>query len=154
MQFGFYSETYQPAVNQAVGDFVSRLVFDEDGQFSRFCTMAVADDRQLVAGVVYHNYQPLDGVVEVSCASIHRKWMSRDIIRTAISMPFEALGCQAVFARHSEANKEARRFWKALGASEHVIPRLRGRDEPAECVAVLPQEVWAESRFAKVKESV
>lgn len=153
MQFGFYSNKHLPAVNQAVGDFVSRLIFGEEGQFEKFCTIAVADDNQLVAGVVYHNYQPDSGVVEVSCASLHRKWMSRDLIREAMSLPFDLLGCQSIFARHSEANKPARRFWERLGADEYVIPRLRGRDEPAECVAVLTQEAWRDSPYYAAKEA-
>lgn len=153
MQFGFYSETYQPAVNQAVGDFVSRLIWNEEGRFTRFCTMAVADEKQLVAGVVFHGWMPESATMEISCASLHRKWMSRDIIRAAISMPFDIMKCQAVYAHHSEDNREARHFWKALGAKEYVIPRLRGRDT-AEVLAVLSDEDWAASRFNKTKVEV
>lgn len=150
MQYGFYSRTHHPAVNQAVGDFVSDLIWGEPDRFSRFCTMAVADDNQLVGGVVFHGWMPESQTVEISCASLHRKWMTRDIITAAISMPFDVLGCQAIYAHHSEGNKQARHFWNALGASEHVIPNLRGRGK-AEVVAVLTAEQWAQSRFNKQK---
>lgn len=152
MQFGFYSSTHHPAVNQAVGDFVSDLIWDEPGQFENFCTMAVADEDQLVAGVVYHNYQPRSQTIEISSASKRRKWMSRAVIREAIDMPFTVLGCQAVLARHSEDAKHIRHIWNALGAEEYIIPRLRGRNEPAECVAVLTQEAWQTSPFNKTSE--
>lgn len=131
---------------------MSFLIFGEVGQFENYCTIAVGDEA-LVAGVVYHNYQPRSGTIEISCAATRRKWMSRELIKQAISLPFELFSCQAVLARHSEDNKSARHFWNSLGAEEYIIPRLRGRDEPPECVAVLTQEAWAESPFSKVKET-
>lgn len=150
MQFQFYTESHLPQVNSAVADFVSQIIWGEPGRFTRFCTMAVADDRKLVGGVVYHGWQPETGALEVSAAALHPKWLTRDVIRAAITMPFEALGCQAIYAHHSEGNRPARRFWQRLGAAEHIIPRLRGRDT-AEVLAVLTDDAWAASRFNKQK---
>lgn len=144
--FQFYSETYLPQVNRAVADFVSRLIWGEPDNFGLCCTMAVGDD-ELIAGVVYHNYQPDDGTIEISCASTKRHWMTRDVIQAAFDMPFRDLGCQAIVARHSVDNKAPRHIWTAMGAKEYIIPRLRGKYNPDEAIAVLTDDAWAVSRF-------
>lgn len=145
--FQFYSDTHLPQVNQAVGDFVSCQIWGEPDQFDRFCTLAVGDDSALIAAVVYHNYQPEAGTIEITCAAIKRRWMTREIIKAAFDMPFKILGCQAVLARHSIDNKEPRHIWQAIGAKEYIIPRLRGKDMPDEAIAVLTDDDWKASRF-------
>jgi hypothetical protein len=99
------------------------------------------------AGCVYHNWNPEAGVIEISAAALHHRWGTKDKLQRIFHYPFETCGCQAVVARHREDNP-VRRIWRALGASEHIIPRLRGRDA-SECIAVLPVEVWRASRFAR-----
>jgi hypothetical protein len=94
----------------------------------------------LEAGVVYHNWNPEAGVIEISAASTTRRWGTRGRLHMIFGYPFDHIGCQMVVARHAEDNP-VRRIWKALGASEHVIPRLRGRDR-AECIATLTVEKW------------
>lgn len=150
MQFSFYSESHLPQVNTAVADFVSQIIWDEPDRFVRYCTMAVINDDRLVGGVVFHGWQPDTATIEVSAGTISPRWLTRDVINAAISMPFEILGCQAIYAHHAESNVRARRFWQRLGAVEHVIPRLRGRDE-AEVVAVLTDDAWAISPYSKQK---
>jgi RimJ/RimL family protein N-acetyltransferase len=104
------------------------------------CT-AIGFGDPIVAGVVFHNWNPEAGVIEVSAASTCRKWLTRDGAKQIGSYPFDQLECQAVVARHSEKNARARRIWRALGATEYIIPRLRGRYD-AEVIAVLTVEDW------------
>lgn len=102
---------------------------------------AIGFGEPLVAGVVYHNWNPEAGVIELSAASSTRKWLTKDRLRQVFEYPFEQLGCQMCIARISENNNRARRIWQALGANEYVIPRLRGIDE-AEVIATLTKEAW------------
>lgn len=106
------------------------------------CTFLTFGD-PIVAGVVYHNYCPEAGVIELSAASVDRKWLTKDRLRQIYGYPFDQIGCQMVVARYSAENKRVRRIWTALGATEYVIPRLRGRDE-AEVIATLTVEAWRE----------
>lgn len=143
----FYSEQSLPEVNQAVGNFVSELIWGEPDKFGPFCSLAIANKYALVAGVIYHNYQPECGTIEISCAARNKRWMTRDIITKAMSMPFKQLGCQAILARHSVDNMNARHIWQSLGATEYIIPRLRGKNQPPEVVTVLTDDAWAQSKF-------
>ncbi len=104
------------------------------------CT-AIGFGDPLVAGVVYHNWNPEGGVIELSSASIRRDWLTKANLKAIFGYPFDQLGCQMCVARISEHNARARRIWRALGATEHVIPRLRGRHE-AEVIATLTDEAW------------
>jgi RimJ/RimL family protein N-acetyltransferase len=95
----------------------------------------------LVAGVIYHNWNPEAGVIELSAASSGRDWLTRERLRQVFGYPFDQLECQMCVARISEGNARARRIWKAIGASEYIIPRLRGPRE-AEVIAILTVETW------------
>ena len=131
-----------------VAGFVARLIFPGGGGFGNRKTIGFVRGEELVAGFVYHNWNPDAEIIEVSGASLVRDWATKDVVRTIFGYPFDQLKCQAVVARHSEFNARVRRIWRALGAKEYVIPRLRGRDE-AEAVAVLTAEAWRNSRFAR-----
>lgn len=123
---------------QAVVDFVNR----ELGERFSTCT-AIGFGDPIVAGIVYHNWNPETAVIEISAASSRRDWISRDNLKTVFNYPFDELGCQLCIARISERNTRARRIWRAIGASEHLIPRLYGRAENA-VIACLPVEAWRE----------
>lgn len=146
----FFSNSHLPEVNNAVADFVARRIWGRSGDcFGPRCTMSVVDNGNMVAGVVYHNYYPDQGTIEVSAAADTSRWLTRRMLNAFISMPFEKLGVQAIIARHSEAATHLRRMWGRVGAVEYVIPRLRGKDQPAECISVLTDDAWAASPFSR-----
>jgi RimJ/RimL family protein N-acetyltransferase len=102
---------------------------------------AIGFGNPLVAGVVYHNWNPEGRVIELSAASTTRKWVTRANLKVIFGYPFDELECQLCVARISEHNARARRIWRALGATEYRIPRFYGRDE-AMIIATLPVEAW------------
>ena len=107
------------------------------------------DEGQLEAGVVYHNWSPETQVIEISAASAHRNWTSRERVRAIFSYPFDDLGCRIVIARIGEHNVRARRIWRSLGADEYRIPALRSPTE-AEMIYTLRAEVWRAGKFSGV----
>lgn len=97
-------------------------------------------DGDLVAGVVYHNWSPETGVIELSAGSIIRNWLTRERLLTIFDYPF-AIGCRLAIARTSERNERARRIWRSLGSDEFIIPALRGPHE-AEIIFTLSADQW------------
>ncbi len=140
----------RPFFDDRVANWVAQNIQDCGLGFGACRAMGVLDSHdKLVAGVVFHNWDKRSGVIEVSSAAIDPRWASRNVLSAAFAYCFDGLGCQSVVARISENNKRASRLWKALGAQEYIIPRLRGEHE-AEAVYVLYREVWANSKFRSI----
>ena len=113
------------------------------------CTaMGVLKGERIVAGVVFHNWHPEAGTVELSSAAEDRRWMTRNVMTEAFGYVFDDLQCQMAVARTSTANMPARRIWAALGASQYIIPRLRGRDA-AEVILTLTDDAWSNCKFRR-----
>lgn len=139
----YYSKTINPLANQAVGIFVCR---EANITINEYCSMGVFDDGELIAGTLYHNYYPDYGVVELSAASISKRWLTKPVINAIFFLPFERLGCQLVVLRVSERNKTMIGIARKFGFEEVYIPRLRGRDE-GEFIFSLTDDAWASSKY-------
>ena len=127
--------------SQYVASFVARELGFTRGFDA--CT-AIGFGDPIEAGIVYHNWNPEAGLIELTAASRTRTWLNKANLKTIFEYPFSQLGCQVCIARISEHNARARRIWRALGATEHIIPRLRGPNE-AEVIATLTKEAWEET---------
>lgn len=136
----------KPFFDDRMAQWVSARINVSGEGFGNCRAMGVEHNGAVVAGLVFHNWEPDHGLIEISAAAEHRGWMTREVMRAALAYVFDGLGCQAVVARCAESNAPSRRIWKAISASEHVIPRLYGRDE-AGCIHVLTEENWKRSRF-------
>lgn len=111
----------------------------------------VDKDESLVGGVVFHNWSPEAGVIEISCASINPRWLTRRIAQTVLRYPFEEIRCQMVVFRVAPENKRTRRLLKALGGQETIIPRLRGRNKD-DVIVTLTDDDWRQSRLNEDKD--
>lgn len=100
---------------------------------------------QLIAGVVYQNWSPEAGVIELSAAATDSRWLTRKSLLAIFGFPFDELGCQMAVLRIGEHNERMRSIARRVGFVETIIPRLRGRDE-AEIIACLTVEDWRRSR--------
>lgn len=103
---------------------------------------------ELVAGVVYHNWVPENGVIEISSAALRCNWLNKARLSAIFGYPFEQVQCRMVVARIAESNATARRIWRSIGASEYLIPQLRSHTE-AEAIYTLSKEQWQGSKFMR-----
>lgn len=138
----------EPEFCKAVGDFVSMAIFGKPERIRDYCAMAVVDGTQIIAGVLYNNWHPDEGVIELHAASVDKRWLTRRVMHQMFAFPFDGLKCQLCVLRVSEHNKPMLRIAKAYGFKEYVIPRLRGRDE-AEHILTLTDDDWRTNRFEK-----
>ena len=103
---------------------------------------------RLVAGMVYHNWNPEAEVIEMSGASLTPRWLTRPVLHLMFGYPFHDLHCQLVVMRVAETDKRLHRQLYACGFKSHKIPRLRGRDK-AEIIFTLTDDDWFSSKFMR-----
>jgi hypothetical protein len=137
-------------IRDAIAGFVARHIKGGDRGFGNCVAMGVIDDETLIAGMIFHNYNPECQTIELSGAATSKRWLTRRVFNEMFSYAFDQAGCQMLVARHSEHNRTLRRMWNAVGANEYLIPRLRGRNE-AEAVATYTAEAWREGRTMRGK---
>ncbi|KQW62700.1 MULTISPECIES: GNAT family protein [unclassified Ensifer] len=136
-----------PQVNEGLARFVAARLGAERG-FGPCATLGAIDGETLIAAVVFHNWQPEEGVIEMSAASDSKRWLTRPMINAMFNFCFEECGCQLVVLRVSERNFGMLDIARHFGFSETRIDRLRGRDE-AEIIFTFTDDAWNAHRANK-----
>jgi len=132
-----------------VADFVEKNIDDFSGRgFGEYSAIGVRNDGDIIAGVVYHNWDPNARVIEMSAAAISSKWLLSGVLHRIFEYPFKEIDCQMVVLRVSEKNKRMRSIAKRFGFDEIRIPRLRGCEED-EMIYTLTKEQWQNSPFER-----
>lgn len=109
--------------------------------------LAVVDAKTICGAVLFHNYTPGCGTIEISAASDSKRWLTRPILWEIFAFAFHQIGVQAVVARMA-AGRQLARIFTAYGFKRYDIPRLRGRDT-AETIMVLSDDDWRANGFHK-----
>ena len=109
--------------------------------------IGVADEEDnLIGGVVFSNYQPHFGNIEVSFASIRRDWLTPRLITGILSYPFSQLGVRRITCLSPKRNRSARQFLKKFGfVEEGNIRGGFGTDDMI--ISGLLASEWAGHRF-------
>ena len=137
--------------DDAVAKFVSSMIPELRSRgFGKCRALGMIDeDGRLVAGMVYHNYDPESGVIEMSGAAIPgQQWLTRETLKRMYTYPFLQLGCQLVLMRVAADNQRLLRQLQALNYAFIRIPRLLGRDRDA-VLCLLTREDWEAGKFCK-----
>jgi len=117
-----------------------------DRPFTSCRSMAVIHSGRIVAGVVFHDWNPEAGVIELSAAATDPRWMTRKVINEVFGYAFGLLGCQMAVARTEASNSTVRKLWRGLGAQETIIPRLFGRAKNG-AILTLTDDKFRTSKF-------
>ena len=108
--------------------------------------MGVLDrDYQIVGCAAIHDWNPEFETCEVSAASDTPRWITKPVLRFFFNHLFDVMKLQMVYAKTASTNPRAQSFWHKLGATEHVIPRGRGRDVH-EHLMTLTDDQWIQFR--------
>lgn len=144
----YFGPLSSPLENATVGKFVCELIWQKPDALRDYCTMGVFDGGKLIAGTVYHNWHPENGVIELTSAAISRRWLTRSVVNAMFDLPFHKLGCQLCALRVSEKNENMVQIARSFGFNEYLIPRLRGRDEN-EFIFTLTDDQWSASKYKR-----
>lgn len=144
----YHGPQSSPLENHMIGEFVSTGIWGKPDIIRDYCSMAVIDDTtgKVIAGTLFHNWHPEEGIIELSSFSLSKRWLTRRVIRDMFSLPFDRFGCQLVVLRVSERNLVMIDIARSFGFTEVYIPRLRGRDE-GEFIFSFNDDQWAVSKY-------
>jgi hypothetical protein len=128
----------------AVAEWVAARIPEVDRFGANKAFAVMRSDGEPAAGVVFHDWNPLAGVIEASAAADDPRWATRGVLRTLFGYAYDECACQMVVCR--TVNPVVVKLWRAFGADEHVIPRLAGRDR-AMTIMTLTDDAWNASKF-------
>jgi hypothetical protein len=112
-------------------------------------TIGVIDEEgRLIAGLVYHNYDPQAGTIEISGAATNSRWLSRETIKRMYQYPFHTCGCQMIAQRTPADSERLLGQLAEYGYTFIKFPRLFGRHRDG-VICTLTYEDWCDNRFNK-----
>ena len=139
--------------NEIVAQFAASLIPScRERGFARTATaigvVEIEDGAaNLIAGIIYHNWEPGAEIIEMSVAALPGKhWLTRDTINRMFQYPFLQLGCQMVVNRMSADDERLLRQCAVLGFSLIRVPRMLGRDRDG-VLGFLTVEDWLANKF-------
>jgi RimJ/RimL family protein N-acetyltransferase len=134
--------------SQAVVDFVQANIGIDgiERGFGNCQAVGVVDGNgALVGGMIYHDWSPERGVIELSIAATNPRWITRDVLQFMMDYPFITCGCQMLYQRNAASNERANNILRRWGYNEIKIPRMLGRDKDG-VVFTLYAEQWEAHR--------
>lgn len=131
-----------------IGEWVSERVRStgELGFNGQYNALGVVDDDSLIAGVVYHDYNPEYRTICIQLCSETSKWASRRTIEKLGNYPFVDLQCQRVTALINSDNIAALRLAKGVGFQEEAR-LIRAAGDKDIIVLRLFSEEWFAGKF-------
>lgn len=131
----------------------SRIPYFERGMvFGSPAAMGVLDkEGRMIAGAVFHNYDPFVGNIEVSCAAESPRWGNRETFRELLRYPFTQLSCLRCSAVTPRSGTSTRRFLEGLGFRREGSARLGFGTENAIIYGLLAEE-WDQGRFCAPRQ--
>jgi hypothetical protein len=134
--------------DEAVAAFVAQLIPEcRERGFGKCRAIGVVDETGLLGGLVYRNWCPEVGTIEISGAALPgTNWLSRRTIQIMYDYPFYQCGCQMVIKTTMADNDIVLRIMAAVGFDLHYMKRLGGRDRDG-VVGTLTVEQWEASKY-------
>jgi hypothetical protein len=137
--------------DQIVAQFAAMLIPHCRRGFGASCTtMGVADDKgALIAGFVYHNWDPEAEIIEISGAALPGShWCTPTTLAHLYRYPFLGLNCQMIVQRVPASNERLLRQFAALNYTLIKVPRLFGAEQDG-VLGLLTVEDWAANKVCQ-----
>lgn len=128
--------------DQRVGQWVaSRIphVRSVDG-FGQYRSLGIFDKADILAGVVFHDFNPVYRNCQVSMAADTPRWASRTVIAKLMAYPFEQLGCERVTTIIPARSARTLRFNHGIGFKMEGLCRKGFGDDDAVIMGLLKED--------------
>ena len=108
-------------------------------------------NKNMAAAVMFQNYDPDAGVIELTGASVTPRFLTRKTLHELYSYAFDQLGCQTVLQTARADDEHQAKLLPRYGFTRHDVPRLKGRNVDA-ALYVLHDDVWRANRFYREEQ--
>ncbi len=112
----------------------------------------LGDNGALIAGVVFHGYDPFVRAIEVSCAASTPHWGNREVFRTILRYAWQTANCRRITAvtprRVGPGTTSPRKFLEGLGFRREGSIRHGFGDDSAIIYGLL-REDWEAGPFCR-----
>ena len=134
--------------DQVVAQFVAQLIpHCRRGFGPNIVAIGVVEGDALIAGIIFHNWDPEAGIIEISGAALPGKhWLSRETLRRMFQYPFHTCGCQMVVQRTPADDERLLGVLAKYNYTFIPFPRLFGRERDG-VICHLTREAWEENKF-------
>jgi len=134
---------------ETVATAVAKMIPHMHGRpFGKCQALGIIDEQgRMIAGIVYHNWMPEAGVVDISVAALPGTgWFSRETVWRMYAWPFIDMEAQMVSHLVPADALHTQRQLATLGCMLIDIPRILGRDRDG-VLGLLTREAWESSKF-------
>jgi hypothetical protein len=141
--------------SELVANFVAQMIphVRALGGFGRCSAIGITETiggrDELVAGLVYHQFDPLAGLMEISGAALPGvQWATRRTLLVMHSYPFGLCKCQMVIMRVARDNERLLHQLLRLGYELTEFPRMFGREKDG-AICRLTDDKWRAHKITK-----
>lgn len=146
-----YDDTENGYICQFAAKFISQAC--QERGFGACQAVGFTRNDDLIGGVIYHNYDPEAGVIEISAGIDPKYLLTRGEWQDVMDAPFVKMNCQMLYFKVSKKNKRLRTTLRRMGCKEYVIPRMLGRTH-AQAIMTLSDEDWFSGPYSKRKAAL
>jgi hypothetical protein len=143
--------SYVYGQDEVVADFVAKLIPELHGRSLAKASKAfgvINEMGDLIAGMVYHNWDSYAGTIEMSGSAIDRRWLNPETLRRMYTYPYLELDCQLTYMRVAADNQHLLRQLAAINYTFIRLPRMLGRHLDG-VLCQLTREAWEANKICR-----
>ncbi len=135
--------------SKRVGDFVASKIKYMKGGYKDYEAIGLEKGGDLIAGVVYTDYNESDGDLQLHIAATTPRWCTKNTIRMFLDYPFNQLDCVRVTCLCAADNLRIATFLDGIGFTrEGVLRKAFGRKVDAIIFGMLKEDCyWLDKDF-------
>lgn len=141
-----------PSLTPIIGRWVSERTTStgEIGFDGAYNAIGVVKDNEIIAGFVYHDWNPTYQTIQMTLAAHTPRWGTRRIIEGLLHYPFVELGVQRITVLINENNHPSLRLAEGVGFKrEAVLERAAGIYGNIVVLRLFISE-WRDGKFSRM----
>lgn len=134
---------------QAVTGYMSVLIWGKTRPMPDGTALLITHRDKALGAVLFHNWHPDHGTVEISIASTSPRWLTKKTIRAMADYVFNTLKAQAGYMRVDARRTDICRQLEACGFLRVDVPHMRGKGL-SEAFFIMGVDEWSASPISEV----